>query len=305
MAVALLAGCATAQPGAPSGSADPTTAPSTPVPSAPGAPSAAGLLTTGHPVTVLDDGDGAELCLGGVATSLPPQCGGPKLVGWDWREHDSAYESQNGVRWGEFVVAGAYDAENEEFTAGEVTPAAEYDPPDEVEPPSPDFVTPCAEPEGGWRVIDESLVSPEAMQAAFERAQTLDGYGVAWMDQSPNPASERELTDPEVESLLNDPALTIVNVAVTHDLPAAEAALREVWSGMLCVSQAERTEAELVAIQQELHEDATGDILSTGIAGADLVLEISVVFDDGTLQDELDARYGEGVVRVHSALAPA
>lgn len=303
--MAALSGCATPA-GGPSGSAAPATPPSaSAVPSADAAPSADGLLSTGHPVTVLDDGDGAELCLGGVAESLPPQCGGPALVGWDWGEHDGAFEERSGVRWGDFVVTGAYDAEADEFAVSEVTPAADYDPPRELEPSAPDFATPCPEPEGGWRVVDESLVSPEAMQAAFERASTLEGYGVAWMDQSRNPASERDLSDPEVEWLLNDPELTIVNVAVTHDLPAAEAALREVWGGMLCVSQADRTEAELVAIQQELHEDPTGDILSTGIPGTDLVLEVSVVFDDGTLQEELDARYGEGVVRVHSALAPA
>lgn len=298
-----MTGCAT-QAGGSTGFDDPTPTPSTPAPSTPGAPPATSLLTTGHPVTVLDDGDGAELCLGGVAESLPPQCGGPALVGWNWDEHDGAYEEWNGVRWGDFVVTGTYDAGADEFGAREVTPAADDNAPRETEPPASDSSTPCPEPDGGWRVVDESLVSPEAMQAAFERASELDGYGSAWMDQSPNPASERELTDPEVESLLNDPALTIVNVAVTHDLPAAEAALREVWGGMLCVSQVERTEAELVAIQQELHEEAPGGILSTGITGTDLVLEISVVFDDGTLQHELDERYGEGVVRVHSALSP-
>lgn len=54
------------------------------------------LLTTGHPVTVLDDGDGAELCLGGGNDSWPPQCGGPKLVGWSWAEHEGEYEEARG-----------------------------------------------------------------------------------------------------------------------------------------------------------------------------------------------------------------
>jgi hypothetical protein len=37
--------------------------------------------------TVLQEGDGPpELCLGGVAESFPPQCGGPEIAGWDWED---------------------------------------------------------------------------------------------------------------------------------------------------------------------------------------------------------------------------
>ena len=74
-------------------------------------PAATGQVTTGYPVTVLDDGDGAELCLGGVMDSFPPQCGGPGLVGWDWSEHDGDFEEGSGVRWGDFVVTGSFDGE--------------------------------------------------------------------------------------------------------------------------------------------------------------------------------------------------
>jgi hypothetical protein len=70
---------------------------------------------------VLDDGYGAELCLGGSDDSRPPQCGGLKLVGWSWAEHEGEYEEAMGVRWGEFVVTGTLDGE--EFTVETATVA--------------------------------------------------------------------------------------------------------------------------------------------------------------------------------------
>jgi len=48
--------------------------------------------------TVLDDGDGPELRLGGVAESLPPQCGGTKVLGWDWADIEDQ-ESLAGTTW--------------------------------------------------------------------------------------------------------------------------------------------------------------------------------------------------------------
>jgi hypothetical protein len=72
-------------------------------------PAADDLVTTRGPVTVIDEGKGkgAKLCLGAVLTSLPPQCGGPTLVGWDWADHEGEYEQSRGVRWGVFVVTGS------------------------------------------------------------------------------------------------------------------------------------------------------------------------------------------------------
>lgn len=51
--------------------------------------------------TVIDSGDGPELCLGGVSTSLPPQCSGPIATGLEMGEWS---EEANGVRWGERTV---------------------------------------------------------------------------------------------------------------------------------------------------------------------------------------------------------
>lgn len=262
------------------------------------------LLTTLRPVTVLDDGSGAELCLGGVAASLPPQCSGPVLVGWDWSAHSGEYEDVSGVRWGEFIVQGRYDPLAGEFTPTDVVAGAGYVSPSAQEH---DVTTPCAEPEGGWEIRDAATTTAETMRATFERAAALDGYSSAWMDQSPNPGSSAEpgtdAPDEEWERAMNDPLLSIINVRVTGDRGAAVTALQAVWGGMLCVSEAERTEAELLKITDELFGSTPG-ILYGGPDGNQDAVAIAVTWDDGALQRQLDDRYGGGVVRVASALVP-
>ncbi|MDP3967065.1 MAG: hypothetical protein Q8Q02_02195, partial [Nocardioides sp.] len=155
--------------------------------------------------TVLDDGDGPELCLGAVATSLPPQCSGPRVAGWDWAavEHDEAVAT----RWAAVAVIGTWDGEI--FTlAREPVPAQDYDGP---RPPNdePDLVSPCPEPAGGWAPVDPQRTNDVTLQRAIRIANRLDGAGDVWFDQSPNPAYG---TDRHEE--MNDPALLVLNVRV-------------------------------------------------------------------------------------------
>ena len=58
------------------------------------------------------------------------------------------------------------------------------------------------------------------------------------------------------------------------------------------------------AVNQEL-QAALGDRLLTSGSTAPDSLDARVVFDDGTIQDWADATYGDGLVRVTSALEPA
>lgn len=265
------------------------------------------LLTTSHPVTVLDDGDGAELCLGAVAESLPPQCTGLTLVGWDWSTVSGQFEEVSGVRWGDFIVTGTYGASAGEFTPTEVVSGEDYEWPTMS---LDDFATPCAEPAGGWQVRDEKTTTTETLDAAHAVAASLEGYAISWVDQSPNPAvsADAQVTMSPEDRLqaMNDPLLTILNVRVTGDAAAAYAALRGVWGGMLCVSEAEHTEAELNAIRDEI-VSATADklcvsVTADGIAG---VIDVGVVYDDGALQARFDEEHGPGMVRVSSWLVPA
>jgi hypothetical protein len=59
--------------------------------------------------TVLENRDhGPELCAGFILQSLPPICGGPVVVGWDWTKINGA-RAVGDVRWGEFHLVGTWD----------------------------------------------------------------------------------------------------------------------------------------------------------------------------------------------------
>lgn len=287
-ATLLMAGCGSqtaAGNGTPSSPATPT-----------GSPQSEELYAE---ATVLESPDhGPELCLGGVMESLPPQCGGPALVGWDW-DQAGAFARRSGVTWGSYVVVGSYDAEQDRFTLTRpAVPSEEYDGPRPSAEADPPLGTPCAEPEGGWEVLDPALATEEALGEVQRVAHRLTGFAGFWYDQSINPAYGSE--DAAAEGLMNDPEKLVVNVAVTGDVADAEEALREVWGGSLCVSQAQNTMAELRRIQREL---ARLDGMLSVSAGQDRV-SLTVVHVDGALQKQLFEKYGAGVVEVDSALQP-
>ncbi|OAZ39606.1 hypothetical protein CBF90_03820 [Microbacterium sp. AISO3] len=108
-AIALTAGCASTPAAGPT-SLDP-------------APPSSEVVAQG---TVLDDGAGAELCLGAVAESAPPQCSGIPLEGWDWASVTDA-TTMSGATWGAYAVQGRYDGSSLTVTASAV-PLALYDP---------------------------------------------------------------------------------------------------------------------------------------------------------------------------------
>ncbi|WP_143738241.1 hypothetical protein [Microbacterium esteraromaticum] len=290
--VLVLAGCASA-PAGEAGSQAPQLSP-------------ASLVMTPGAVTVLDDGTGAELCLGMMAMSYPPQCGGASVVGWDWDDWTGSFTEAAGVRWGMFTLTGEYDAEAFEFTPTEVAPWHEND--ETTENPwgsEVDFTTPCTTPDGGWRVLDAERTSDETMNRAFERAAELPGYAASWVDRSRIPQVGSDATaEEEVAATASSPELTIVNVAVVGDTSAAEAVMREEWGGMLCVSAAERTEAELQDIAAEVTSEDSLSSGTLGVApnGMTGQVELQVVYDDGSLQRQLDDEYGAGIVVVSSML---
>lgn len=108
-------------------------------------PAAPGRVRTRWLATVMDvdsSDDLVELCLGAVAESYPPQCGGPAITNWDW---DATYargmfDEQGSVRWATFAVTGTWDVEA--FTVSDAIPGALYDP--MVEPP-PNYPEPAVE----------------------------------------------------------------------------------------------------------------------------------------------------------------
>jgi hypothetical protein len=275
---ALLAGCATQA----STGAQPGSAKRSPVP----------VELIGQGLVLQDGSHGPQLCLGAIAFSLPPQCGGPDIANWDWNKV-SGETSQRATTEGSYVVIGHFDrAANVFRLTRPAIPSAQYQgPPVPLEPEPVDLGTRCKEPAAGWGVVDTAKATDASLDRTSARAAQMAGYADLWLDQSRS-------ANPEA----NDPRRLILNVAFTRDLKARERELRKTWDGALCVSKASRTEDGIERIQGQVEKAAGPAALS--IAGRRGVVELRVIYDDGTLQDDFDRDYGKGVVRVSSALSP-
>jgi len=297
----LCAACGSGEPGAVGGSTGATDAPPSTVP----APDPEQLYEADG--TVLEQGDGMELpahgpelCLGGVAQSLPPQCGGVPIANWDWNAVEGE-QSASGTTWGDYHLVGTYDGES--FTVTQVGPvedgAFNYG-------NQRDFTTSCAEPTGGWETLGSGRVSDDDFAAGAAAAAATPGYVALWLDYV------GDYTPEEMDQLMQEgkPVLQIMNVVVTGDVVAHEQAIGKHWEGPLCITQRDvPTEKELQAIraeadafiQEELGLEPTWSM--EGDVG--LAAEVGVVIDvDGAGQAALDERYGPGMVKLFPGLRP-
>jgi hypothetical protein len=249
------------------------------------------VLHTGSGTVLQAPGGDPELCLGGVEQSLPPQCGGLPLVGWDWAQVDGEEEAA-GTTWGEYTVTGRYDGTALTVTEQQVVGVR----------PRPDdeddrFATACPEPAGGWRLADPNRADDAALQAAVALAQGEPDHAALWVDQS-GPPDEQASASGDL----------VLNVAFTGHLARHEAELREVWGGPLCVVQLDRTVRELRALQDELSSGGIDDlgleVLWSSTLERQQVIELGVVAASSEQLDAVEQRYGSGVVRVVPALTP-
>jgi hypothetical protein len=257
-------------------------------PSSPAGPAAPGAYRASG--TVLESPEhGPQLCHA-IQTSLPPQCGGIDLVGWDWAAVEGE-ESVSGTTWGEYQVTGSWDGSRLTLTEPPGPPS--YAPPQGI-----DSSTPCPEPPGGWQVIDASLATDDSLNDAVIAANERADFAGLWLDQP--------ISGTLSEENANDPANLVLNVRVAGDPAAAERDLREIWGGALCVTAAVHTEDELLAIQHEIGADPESiGLISSSVRSETGVIEVMVALDDGTLQATYDVQYGPGLVRVVSWLQPA
>jgi hypothetical protein len=294
----LVAACGSGEPGAVGGSSGADD--DAPPPTAP-APDPDQLYEADG--TVLEDPNhGPELCLGGVALSFPPQCGGVPLANWDWAAVDGE-QSGSGTTWGEFQVVGAYA--DGVLTVTDVGPAR----PDAVDAGTGtvrSFATPCPEPDGGWPVAEHDLAAEGAFAAGAGIAQARPDHVALWVDYGGGYTLEQ--VDQRIVE--GKPVAKIMNVVVTGDVAETEAAIRKVWRGPLCVVQHEgKTQKELAAIRAEaerfIEEELALETTWSSEGDVGLAAEVGVVIDvDGAGQAALDERYGPGMIKLFPGLRP-
>ncbi|WP_353952014.1 hypothetical protein V6K52_00830 [Knoellia sp. S7-12] len=175
-----------------------------------------------------------ELCVGGVAESYPPQCGGPTLVGeidWDTLTPERA----SGVTWSNGTVwaIGHFAPQTGKLGTFTLTQPLQQKPPAGISLPSPGqagFPQLCEDPyaDGGSKRVSGPEVDTNALSTLLP---TLDGYVGSWVSDGS----------------------TLFNVLVTGDAAAAHREIRTVWKGGLCVEQRDLpTEADITAAQEAL-----------------------------------------------------
>jgi hypothetical protein len=180
--------------------------------------------------TVLSEpGKPANLCHV-IETSLPPQCDGLPVVGWNW-DAVSDEESRNGTNWGAWHVVGTYNGKH--FTlVGTPTSRQRADPPETKR----DFSPACDDPD----VVDasEDFREWEAMTQVDEFE--IQHLVAAWVS---DPRGEWD--GPFVGSI----------VVLPGAKAAAVALVRRHYAGALCVVERDGpTEARLEEVQHQLND---------------------------------------------------
>ena len=240
----------------------------------------------GHGLVLETRRGGPELCLGTVLESLPPQCDGIPIEGWDWTAVEKEEEA-GGTTWGQFRVVGSYDGET--FTVHEAGP------PGEPAAPSDSIGTPCPEPEGGWTATDPERASREDVVETQHAVSREPDFAGLWVDY---------YSRPRAGSTEEDPGNIILNVAFTGDLDRHEVELRNMWGGPLCLTRHEHTLKELNEIQREFPaDDFDLETLWSDIDVVEGEVLIGVVAIDPETSERIHDRYGQGV-KILPALEP-
>ncbi|GAA5167638.1 hypothetical protein [Ornithinimicrobium tianjinense] len=216
----------------------------------------------GHGMLMQSSADApVEICVGGVAESLPPQCGGPVLRGaFSWEELQP--ERAAGVTWADGVwVVGTYDAEAGEGGTFTLTRPVSTEPPEGFARPTPEqsaFPQLCDDP---FRGGQEGYADPADQEELGRALQDLDGYVTSWVSDGSS----------------------MFNVVVTSDTDAEEThgRLREVWKGGLCVESRDLPPEQDVRAAQDALAKRFSELGLLGAgSGVSGLLDVGVVVTD-------------------------
>lgn len=151
-------------------------------------PIAAPVEVIGQGTVIQTGSDPAELCLGAVAESYPPQCTGVELVSWDWASVEGFETSGTGT-WGTYAVWGVWDGVT--LTISDAVMLALYDPMP-IEEPLLDPVNAGKASEGTLTEVHNSIGTESPVEVLMSRIENgyvfvdvVHDYGdvQAWADQ--------------------------------------------------------------------------------------------------------------------------
>lgn len=244
---------------------------------------AAELVATGMVMQRSEDAE-PELCVGGVAESYPPQCGGPVLKGefnWD----DVEVEKASGVTWTNeaYWAVGHLDRSGEGMGTFTLSRPLSADPPEGFTPPTHEdagFPQLCEDPTADVPEVDQadrtsSGKGMEEEQRLIEVAQGLDGYVTMWLSDG----------GPTMNVVLNEQG----------DLKLARTELRRVFSGPLCLEKRDLpTEQDVQAAQEALSErwEELG-LMGSGGGGVSGLLEVQTLVADRATVDAIHQAVAE------------
>ena len=224
---------------------------------------------------------GAELCLGGVLESLPPQCGGMPITNWDWGAVDDE-ETANGTTWVSVYLRGTSDGETFTLTR----------PPGRPRPPHEDPST-----------FDPACTRPDVADAtdgiaAWEMANEDDG---GTFSDIPGLVAIWVTDRPRAQ-----PKVFVANLVVRPGLAeATKARVRRHYRGPLCiVERDQRTAASLAADFARLDEVLTARFLTADVDERRGVIRVELAIVDERSQREVDEAFGEDVVVLSGQLVP-
>ncbi|MFJ6632792.1 hypothetical protein ACIQMR_15580 [Streptomyces sp. NPDC091376] len=273
-ALILLAACGQETTPGSTASPSPSSSPST-------SPSASGQRYEVWATVLEHASHGPQLC-SMVLTSMPPQCGGPDVVGWTWSAVE--HKSLNGTTWGMYDLVGTWDGSR--FT---LTEPAKPSPPGTREVPegdflTPDFTSPCRAAAGDREAVDPSKAGVDDYERALRTAEKDKEFAGGWID--------------------TEGGGTVLVMRFTRDLGGHEREIRRTWGGALCLTTAARSQAELRKVREQAVQKVP-DLLGASIDIVDNAVSIRTYVATDEMQRDMDRRFGAGVVRLYGWLRPA
>jgi hypothetical protein len=252
----------------------------------------------------------ATLCLGEILASDPPAgCTGVPVVGWDWDAVPGATE-RSGVRQADVTVVGTTDGTAFTLTEPPIGVTAS----DGAGPSYPE--TPCAQPAGGWAVVDPGRITTADWEAVITAANAAPDLVDTWIvDGAAGPPAETGATTTYGTTLADDPfafgADSLLVYEFSGEAARHERELRDLWGGALCVAERQPyrwTGPRAFALLRSDEARAAGVWFVTGGSpfGDDRPGRISaeVLVLDGVTQRWVDERFGAGEVTLRGLLTP-